>query len=214
MSNYTKLYQFDDLPISQAILSETLSEYSRPNDKISYMMEKGELIPLVRGQYVFANPRNKNIHLPYNIANTMYGVSYVSRYSSMSYHGLLSETVFTVESMTMKRSKTITNDKGTFAYYHLNDSVFPIGIRSINVEKYCTFLMATPEKALCDLIWSSKSFPIENYNDMKYFLEEFIRFDIEYFERADASIFEECLEYGNKKKEVKYFLRLCKEYGS
>jgi hypothetical protein len=48
--------------------------------------------------------------------------------------------------------------------------------------------------------------------DMAYFLEEDIRFEMDFFSNANIEIFEECIEAGNKKKVLKYFVKLCKEY--
>jgi hypothetical protein len=205
-------YTFEDLPLSHSMVHESLEEYNRPNDKISHMTDKGELIPLIRGYYALGNPSEKNLHLPFNIANTVYGVSYISRYSALSYYGLLTDGIQTVESVTTKRSKVIDNKIGRFSYHHISDKVFHIGIRSTNVSSFCTFLIASPEKALCDLIWTSERLPITSYSDMIYFLEEDQRIDLAYFAKADREIFEECLENGTKPRLIKHFIRLCKEY--
>ncbi|MFM2393935.1 MAG: hypothetical protein RLZZ546_1917 [Bacteroidota bacterium] len=207
-----KYYNFENLPLTQSILAESMVDYSRPNDRISFLIEKRELVHLARGFYTIKNHSQQNLYLNYNAANTMYGVSYISKYSALSYFNLLSEGVFTVESMTLKRPREINNELGRFTYSHTSEAVFHIGIKSINVNSFCTFLMASPEKALCDIIWSTKSLPISSLKDMVYFLEEDIRFEMDFFTNANVQIFEECIESGNKKKELKYLVKLCKEY--
>ncbi len=205
---------FEDLPLSHSVVYESLGEYRRRNDKISHMTKKGELIPLIRGYYVLGHPNEKNLYLPYNVANAVYGVSYVSRYSALSYYGLLTDGIQSVESATTKRSKIIDNRLGRFSYHHIPDAVFYIGIRSLNVSSFCTFLMASPEKALCDLIWTSERLQITSYSDMIYFLEDDQRIDLDYFANANREIFEECLEYGPKPRLIRHFIRLCKAYRS
>jgi hypothetical protein len=114
--------------------------------------------------------------------------------------------------MTLKRPREINNELGRFTYTHTSEAVFHIGIKSISFNSYCTFLMASPEKALCDIIWTTKSLPITSLKDMIYFLEEDIRFEMDFFANANIEIFEECIEFGNKKKELNYFIKLCKMY--
>lgn len=204
------MFDFENLPLTQSVLAEAMAEFSRPNDRISYLLEKGKLIHLARGFYTVKNHNDQNVYLNYNAANVMYGVSYISKYSALSYYNLLSEGVFTVESMTLKRPREINNELGRFTYSHTSEAVFHIGIKSINVNSYSTFLMASPEKALCDIIWSTKSLPITSMKDMVYFLEEDLRFEMNFFSNANIEIFEECMEAGNKKKELRYLIRLCK----
>lgn len=204
---------FEDIPINHSVLHEILnSEYRRPNDKISYMAEKGELISLVKGYYALGHPHQRNPYLAYNAANLIYGPSYISRYTALSYYGFLSDGVRTIESMTTKRPKNILNKLGRFSYIHLNEKVFQIGIRSINVSSISTFLMASPEKAICDLIWTSRNLTFSTYQDMIYFLEKDQRIDMTLFEHANREIFEECLEYGSRPRFIKHLIRLCKEY--
>jgi hypothetical protein len=207
-----KYYDLDNLPLSHSVVSEALSEYQRPNDKISYMAEKGELIPLVRGYYALGQPLDQNLYLPYITANTINGVSYVSRYTALWYYGLISERVYDIESATLRRSKEIENKIGRFTYHKVPDKTFHIGIQSVSPLPYCTFLMARPEKALCDLIWTSSRLSITSYRDMVYFLEEDQRIDLELFATADREIFEMCAEYGPKSKLIHYLIKMCKLY--
>jgi len=207
-----KYYELEDVGLSQAVLSEALAEYKRPNDKISYMIEKGELTHLARGFYAYTNYPNRNLFLNYHIANIIYGVSYISRYTALDHYSLISDGVVTYESMTMKRSKEIINDRGRFTYHTLAEEVFPIGLRSIAANEVCTYIMATPEKALCDIIWTSSKLPITSYKDMLYFLEEDLRFDMDYFAKADVTIFEECMAKGSKKNMIKYLIKMCNAY--
>jgi hypothetical protein len=208
-----KTYDFDDLALSTHIMSESLGpDYKRPLDKISYMVEKGELTHLARGYYAFTDHPKKNFFLNYHIANTIYGVSYLSTYTALDYYSLIADRVYTYSSITLKRSKEINNARGSFTYRTLNEEVFPIGIRSIQANDVCTFMMACPEKALCDLIWTSSRLPITSLRDMIYFLEDDIRFDMDYFAEADVTIFEECAKYGDKPKLINYLIKLCTRF--
>jgi hypothetical protein len=175
------------------------------------MIAKGELIPLSRGHYALNSPY-PNPYLPYHIANTIYGVSYVSRYTALDYFSLIDDKVYIYESMTMKRSREFNNDKGLFTYHTLKEEVFSIGIKSIIGNEYTTFLMAKPEKALCDILWTTPRLDITSYKELLLFLEYDLRFDMDYFLKADLSIFEECLKFGHKKNLIRYLIKLSNNY--
>jgi hypothetical protein len=92
------------------------------------------------------------IHVSVELAaNHIFGPSSVSMESTLRYYGLIPEHVFTVQSMTMKHSRTFSNDLGRFKYRQCSDDYFPIGIRQ-DVMAKTAFPIATPEKALCNLI--------------------------------------------------------------
>jgi hypothetical protein len=204
------IYNVSDVPISHSILSNSLANYARINDKIGYMIEKGDLTQVQRGLYVFNNVKQKNRYLNYNIANTLYGPSYVSRFSALSYYGLLSEQTVTVESMSLSRFRKYQTPMGTFTYYRSPKDTFSIGINSLVMNDYCSFLIASPEKALCDLIWTEKRIPIKNVDDMTFYLEENLRLDMGFLKNADINILQDCLMRGNKKTEIGFLLEIVK----
>jgi hypothetical protein len=201
------IFNVEDIPISHTIISTSLTKYNRVNDKISYMLEKEELTKIQRGLYVFNKVKSQNPFLNYIIANTLYGPSYVSRFSALSYYGLLSEQSVLMESMSLSRYREYDTPVGAYAYFRSSKETFPLGISSLNANEYSTFLMATPEKALCDIIWTEKSLPITTLKELTYYLEEDLRFDMSFFNHADKSIFEECYELGNKKNVIELFLK-------
>jgi hypothetical protein len=202
------IFAVPDIPITHAILASALTEYSRVNDKIAFMVEKGEIIKVQRGLYIFNKPMFKNQYLNYNIANTLYGPSYVSRYSALGHYGLLAEYSNITESMTLSRYREYDTSVGNFAYFHSSKKTFSIGINSFKIDEHISFLMASPEKALCDLIWTEKNLPIKSSDDMVYYLEEDLRFDMSFFNKANLSVIKECMKNGNKKKEIGYLLKL------
>ena len=68
---------------------------------------------------------------------------------------------------------------------------FSIGITSINMQSYA-FLMATPEKALCDLIANSPKVNLRYLKDVENYLQEDIRMEMDDFRNMDISIFDIC----------------------
>lgn len=67
---------------------------------------------------------------------------------------------------------------------------FPVGLTSIKKNDYA-FVMATPEKALCDLIANSPKVNLRYLKDAEIYLEEDIRMEREDFRQMNPEIFEE-----------------------
>ena len=78
---------------------------------------------------------------------------------------------------------------------------FSIGVTSVNMQSYA-FLMATPEKALCDLIANSPKVNLRYLKDVENYLEEDIRMEIDDFRNMDISIFERYAQVGKKSKSI------------
>ena len=200
-----------NIPLTHSVLSESLKEYTRLNDKISYLMKKGELYSLAKGKYVTKQAIKNNLFLKYQAANILYGPSYISRYSALSFYGLLSESTTIVESMTMKRSKIIDNNLGSFHFFSQpTQAVFPVGVESKKMSDDCSMLIANPAKAICDIIWTTPNLFLSSMDDLIYFLEDDIRIEINLLKNTDLSQMEVCVQFGKKKKDIQLLLTLIK----
>jgi len=143
------------------------------------------------------------------IANHLYGPSYVSMEFALRYYGLIPERVFEVKSMTSKRSRQFVNDLATFTYIETTADYFPIGIRQVSATQ--TFLIASPEKALCDLIAYTQGLRIQSLKSMLQYLEEDIRFDTAELAHFDIELIKQCIEFGKKKRELILLLKLLEQ---
>jgi len=65
------------------------------------------------------------------------------------------------------------------------------------------FLIASPEKALCDLILTKSGVRLQSVKAVKEFLFEDLRFDMNDFKNPDISVFEQCSISGYKQRELK-----------
>ena len=74
-----------------------------------------------------------------------------------------------------------------------------------------TRLMATPEKALCDLIANSSKVNLRYLKDAEIYLEEDIRMEREDFLQMDARLFEEYIKVGKKADSIRTLLKLLKK---
>ena len=85
-----------------------------------------------------------------------------------------------------------------------------VGLTSIKRDGYA-FVMATPEKALCDLIANSPKVNLRYLKDAEIYLEEDIRMEREDFMQMDAGVFEEYIKVGKKADSIRTLLKLLKK---
>ena len=133
-----------------------LSVYRNPRDWIARMVLTGELLRIKNGFFlILSRFRRKHGDYPYEqIANLLYGPSYVSLEWALSFYHFIPERVDTVTSVTIGGSKEFSTPIGSFTYRHLRNSRYCVGIdRKTIAEQVGGFLIATPEKALSDWVF-------------------------------------------------------------
>ena len=160
--------------IDYLALRETLRDYASPRSHLSYMSRKGKLTRVRRGLYVPANTSGVSL---LTLANKIYGPSYVSFETALAHHGLIPERTETVTSASMgkNKSKLFKTPLGVFSYRSAPSEVFPYGVERSGDENN-PFLIASPEKALCDLLAkSARAIPSEAL--FERFLFEDLRID-------------------------------------
>ena len=131
-------------------LKEQYANYSNPIAKINRDVIQGKLFPLVKGIYE-TNPNTNGSRL----AQFIYGPSYLSFDYALAEYGLIPEAVyvFTCATFNKKKIKTYTNKFGTFIYRDVPNNVFSYGVM-VNVDGNYAYHIATPEKALCDKLYT------------------------------------------------------------
>lgn len=203
-----ELEQLSIIPVDYAVLRSLFSDYRSPRNKIANLEQVRKIIRLKRGMYVVSPELSKQLLSIELIANHIYGPSYVSMESALRYYGLIPEQVYTIRSMTTNRSKDFDNSIGNFEYITVNDAYYSIGIKQQTVENKYTFLIATPEKALCDTITTTPQLRIQSEKALKAYLEEDLRFEMSGLDNMNANIIRECIKTGKKKGILKLLLKL------
>jgi len=186
--------------INHATLTSILGSYARPNDKISELIAKHQLVPLKRGLYLIADSQQSSMEL---IANHLHGPSYVSRHWALSHYGLLIEHVSVVTSMCLGRSRQVETVRGSFHYQAIPASYYSVGIESIQQDKIA-FMMAAPEKALADLLVCTRKLRIQSSSAMMSYLEDDLRLDSGNLAKLDASSFYDFAQQGYKSNMLVY----------
>ena len=178
-----------------------LGNTSDKRGKIARMIRSGELFRLRRGLY--ATRRDLN---PLGLAASLYGPSYISFETALSYYGLIPEAVYEITSATLKRPAEFQNIFGRFHYRRIPERVYSIGIERVT-ESGLPFLMASPTKAVCDRI--ALEARMRSMSDVKRWAE-FMRIDetIEF----DPVILDACAE-NYQRPAVRFLQRTVEKYG-
>jgi len=196
------------IPINKDILYSLYNDLKRPDEKISELERKGLIIRVKRDLYV-VSPKVHNQEISRElVANHLYGPSYISLESALSYYGLIPERVYSVRSVCTRLYKKYDTPLGYFEYIKMPERYFPIGIRQEIIENQYAFLIATPTKALCDMIVATPNLRLQSVKAMQAYLEEDLRIDFDALQNVDTEIIKRCIETGRKKGELTMLLRL------
>ena len=192
------LIKYGNIPVSAAALALEFPDIKKPCQKLGLLERDGDIIHLKRGLYVCSEKATGKILSLELIANRLLTPSYVSMSTALRYYGLIPEAVYVTQSMTTKESKEYFTPIGRFVYSRLKRDSFNIGIRNIEENGY-SFLIASPEKALCDLIAGTPSLFLRYNKETLAYLEDDIRLDMDAFYKFNPNIFEQYITAGGKK---------------
>ena len=122
----------------------------------------GKIYQLRRGLYTLAPPYQKVKTHPFTIANCMVRGSYVSCQSALAHYGLIPEYVPTVVSVCSSRPRSWDTSLGSFHFRHVRRK-YLFGYQLLAFGDGQRALVATPEKALLDLIYLTPGGDSEGY---------------------------------------------------
>jgi predicted transcriptional regulator of viral defense system len=164
-----------------------LRGYERPRDKITALFRRGVIVRVKKGIYVFGQRYARRPFSREVLANMIYGPSYVSLEYALHYHSLIPERVEAVTSVSVGRNRRFATPVGLFLYSTSPLKAYQIGIDQAEVDGR-TFLIATPEKALCDKIYNDRGTGIRSQMEMREYLFASLRIDPESLNRLDADV--------------------------
>jgi hypothetical protein len=169
--------------IDYLFLLSALKNYSRPREKISRWLKSGDLVRVKKGLYVFGKEATKSPYSLEVLANLIYGPSAISLSYALAFYGAIPERVFTITSITPKRCKKFETPVGNFVYTYVHPNKYPVGIRLESTSTQQQFLMASPEKALCDQIHLiDKHLVFNKIDDMESYLLHDLRIEQEFLQ--------------------------------
>ena len=134
------------------ILMQALEKYKAPRQKINELVKSKDIIRVKKGLYVFGEDCSR---IPYSkelLGNLIYGPSYISLESALSFYNLIPERVEGITSVTSKKNKEFKTPMGYFSYRYLNLKKYPLGVLRKEMAPRLNILIASPEKAFIDYI--------------------------------------------------------------
>ncbi len=158
------------------VLLDTLSGYRKPRDKITRLLAAGAIVRIKKGLYCFGDPFRKEPISREHLANLIYGPSYISIDYALSYYGLIPERVETITSVTTHRSRDFDTPFGAFSYHMLKLPRYAVGA-VFEIAGNIPYLVASPEKALVDKVWTDKRFSGRRISDFDDYLCGDLRID-------------------------------------
>ncbi len=139
----------DILKIDAEFYTQRLSEWRR----------KGYIRKITKGYYTFSDTKIDESVLS-TIANRLYAPSYISLEMALSFYGIIPESVYTITSITSRRTRNIKTEIGQFSYASVKPNLF-FGYRLEPSGKQ-SFKIAEPEKAILDFFYNNPG--IDNQN--------------------------------------------------
>jgi len=119
--------------------------------QLSRWTTSGRIYQLRRGFYALAPPFQKVQPHPFLVANRMVRGSYVSLQSALAHYGLIPDIVPVTTSVTTARPGRWQTPLGAYEYRHIRTELL-FGYRLVDLRRNQRALVATPEKALLDLV--------------------------------------------------------------
>lgn len=211
MELYQSIQQYGTIPIPHHVMLWILKDYRQPNDKIKNLVKEGLLIPVRRGLYITGERLQQRKPDPFLISHHIYGPSYVSLDSALSFYSLIPEKVYTVTSVTTKMSRKFSTRLGAFTYTRLPLPYYSFGIQSNEITRQQRFLIASPQKALFDKIITTAGVELRSKKATLAYLEDDLRIDMQMLKSLDFSFAERWISNAPKKATLHMLLQTLKQ---
>jgi len=110
--------------------------------------EKGFIKKIIKGYYIFSD-LELDENVLFEIANKIYGPSYISFEMALSWHSLIPESVYGITSVSTRRTYTFKTPIAEFTYRSLKPGLF-FGYDLVEYRSKKYFKIADLEKAFLD----------------------------------------------------------------
>lgn len=130
--------------------------------QLSRWVNAGRLYQLRRGLYALAPPFQRVRPHPFLVANHLVRGSYVSLQSALAHYNLIPEYVPVTTSVTPDRPYRWNTPLGSYLFRHLRKDLLA-GYRRMLLAEGQEAFVATPEKALLDLLYLEPDADTEEY---------------------------------------------------
>lgn len=190
---YAKLRSLQSQYLSQTELKYVLdgTEDSR-FAKIKRAVANGLLIRVRQGLYCLGEDLRQEKPHSYVLADRIYGPSFISLESALSYHGLIPEGVKVISSVTGRRRNYFSTPLGDYFYSKVPPNNFMLSVQRV-VEGNAVFFMASPWRAITDYVYCYK----KNWRSILPLVDS-LRIDPEAIPKLTQVEAHELMEYYNR----------------
>lgn len=167
------LYAQGCFNINQVLLWE--KDFDRNN--LTRWCRRGLLVKLRNEHYAFPEYRQMP-GFSRIVANRIYSPSYVSLQSALSFYGVIPEEVIQLTSVTTLKTASFDNAFGVFHYQNVKESLY-FGYDIKMMEGGRGVLIATPEKAILDLLYLNPFYETEQDMEELRLDEDFMQNELD-----------------------------------
>ena len=196
------LTAYEEEPITRQMMTSLLMDYKRPNDKVSEMLASGTLLQLKRGLYQPGPGLKIRGPHPFLVANILYGPSYVSMESALSYWGMIPERVYETSAVTTGRGRRYDTKAGVFSYTRMSLPYYALGIRRVTLSERQAILIASPEKALCDKIVTTAGLLLRSEKQTRELLLDDLRISPEWLGKLAPETIRRWIQHAPKQSSL------------
>jgi hypothetical protein len=129
------------------------SRGARLDGLLKRAVARGEVWRVRRGLFALSDRYRQAKVNPLELAQRIHGPSYISLETALSLHGWIPEAVQAVTSVSRGRSRSFDTPVGLFSFTRVPQLRFLSGVRRVTEEEGGSFFLATPLKALADLVY-------------------------------------------------------------
>jgi len=161
--------------ISLADIRKAFPDFD-PKNLVNWQ-KKGYITKLKNACYIFCDLKQSE-HTLSLIANKLYEPSYVSLESALSYYNIIPEGVYSIQSISTRKTKVFNTPAGTFHYFSLKSPLY-FGYRLISEGVPYPYRLASPEKAILDFLYlRSEVNTIEALDALRWNRTELVNLDM------------------------------------
>ena len=205
-----------ELGVPQGIFDLTVIKNVFPNVSdgarralVNRALKSGEVSQIRRGLYYLNEKFTKLTPHPFIVANRLIYPSFISMESALSFFGFIPEAVYQVSSITPGRAINIKTSLGVFYFHSVPSTFFYAGVNSERIIEDYWIFMATPLRAIADIVYTRKSVKWEK--DGVGFLTKSLRIENEQLFSLDLNRSDEIVG-SLKNKRTRNYIEKLREY--
>ena len=178
-------------------IAEMYGNHRFPRNKVCNLVNNGLLIRLKQGVYL-KNPKISGTYFSReHVASRLYPDSYVSLQYALQYYDLIPEAVHEVTSVTPGNNKRFDTPEGRYSYRSMKRELYDIGTLSVSDPYGKAYKIASPEKALADMLYFEK--PFDSRDELLDYVINGLRIDEDDLSRMNADLIMEIAAEGNRR---------------